>query len=66
MAKAKGLAPHFQATVKLTIELSVDMKSKTLEEALIEARSLKVTDVVDLGEHGYNDGDINVIGVFSY
>ena len=50
-----------QADLKLTV--GIEVKAKTLEEALVEARTLKETDFVDiLGD--YIDGSMEVTGIY--
>lgn len=51
--------------VTLKLDLGVDLGRLTLEEAIIKARELSVTDVVDLSGVDYNDGSIEVTGVYT-
>ncbi len=56
-----------QATVHFRIMLDVGMNfgAMTLEDALAKAKTMDVTDVVDLTDLDYNDGSIEVSGLFN-
>lgn len=53
----------YTVSVDITLSTTVDIKAESFEEALAEARELKVPDVVEF-EGDYCDGDIAVSGVF--
>jgi hypothetical protein len=50
---------------RVTLELGMDMGASTLEEALTKARAMKPTDLLDLSDLEYNDGSIEVSGLFN-
>lgn len=60
----KTVGKQFGAYVKVTLDLYVPVGGKTLEEAIAEARTLKVTDLVDVPTGtDLNDWEIELHGV---
>ena len=60
-SKKKNCAAYF----RINLWVGMDLGCMTLEEALEKARKMSVTDVVDLSDLEYNDGDIAVDGIYS-
>jgi hypothetical protein len=61
MAKKKT----FTVQVKINVWLDMQLGAQDLEGALEAARKLGVRDVIEIDDaHGYNDGEINVTGVY--
>lgn len=52
----------FDVWVKVTVETVIPIKAETFEEALAEARTYGVRDVVSF-DTDFNDGGIEVTGV---
>lgn len=65
MAKTTQKTQTVSARFDITLNVSMDMGTMTLEQALAKARDLKVTDVVNLNHLGYNDGYIKLAGVLT-
>jgi hypothetical protein len=49
---------------KIILDVGKTIPSASLEDALEAARAMKPTDIVDLDNLSYNDGDIEVTGVY--
>lgn len=56
----KSVLAHFH----LVLDVGVSMGSLSLEDALAKAKATKIEDIVDLSALDFNDGEIEVTGVF--
>jgi hypothetical protein len=65
MARRKEPEHLFYASVRVKYWVNVPLKGKTLEEALVEAQSRKLADVIDVVEAGVdvNDYDAELLGI---
>lgn len=53
----------FRAFLKLNLDLGVPVPGTTLEEAIVNARKLGASDIVDLSGLDHNDSDVTIVGI---
>ena len=56
--------PQFEVIYNITLDLGVTIIADSLEDAIERGRQLGVCDLIDLGTHTYNDGTVEVSGVW--
>lgn len=54
----------YTVCLKIDLMTDVEISAESLEDALIKARNLKTTDVIEF-EGNHNDSEIQVTGVFN-
>lgn len=64
MTRAAVTAEEFHVTVALKLELDVTTTGKDMESVLAQARTWKELDVVDIQGAQFNDGEMEIIGIW--
>jgi hypothetical protein len=60
---AKGKRKTYTIMARLVLDVDVEVSAESLDEALAKSKDLDVHDFADI-KGGYNDGSMNITGVF--
>lgn len=66
MATKKAIGRSYEISLRINVEVGVTVAAESLEDALVQAKNFKVSDVIDFNGNSHNDSDIAVTAVFDY
>lgn len=66
MPVKKKPTPTVNLTFRIVLDVGLDVSGMTLEEALAHARTLGVTDILDLSGLDHNESSIEVRGAWTH